>query len=225
MAKITPSKIVKGDGLTLLSRLALEIPQVTSRAMNDLAWKARNNVRDSLKDNFTLRTRWMKNGIRIKNSNWRTGSPAEVYSLDDWTAQHEEGGIKSSVAGHRIAVPITREAGSPHGIRKNIRTILKNTGRPTPLRATNHRIMPLKGKEGKNSRAWVLFRERKTKVKSEKTGRMIIKRRPIYLYVFVDEVRIEPRLHMRETVLKTIRENANAALEAALEKHLKKGKR
>ncbi len=222
MTKITKSGCLSGNGLTLISRLALEMPKVAAKAMNDLAWKSRNAVRDSLKDNFILRTGRMKSGIRIKNANWRTGSPAEVYSLDDWTARHEEGGIKSSIAGHRIAIPITREAGTDSGIRKNIRTILRSGGRPRPLRDTNHRVMPLNGKAGKNSRAWVLFRERKMKVKSDKTGRTIIKRRPVYLYIFVEQVRIEPRLKMRETVLKIVREGANTALEAALERSLKR---
>lgn len=220
--KLDPKTVFKGDGLNLLARIARDLPKVATRAMNNLAWQARSEVRDSLKDHFILRNKRMNSSIRSKNGHFEKGVPASIYSLDDWVARHEEGGLRSSTAGHRLAIPITRRPGSPHGIRKDVKVILRGRGRPKSLMARNHRIMPVPGKDGRNEPLSVLFGERREKVKSEKTGKPIIKRRPIFLYFLVETARIEPKLGMRDTVVRVVKENANKALNDALTDHLKR---
>lgn len=224
---LDPKKVFHGDGLDLLALIARDLPKVATRAMNNMAWSARNEVRDSLENNFILRgNKRMKNGIRTKNGNFQKGVSAMVYTLDDWAAQHEEGGIKTSIAGHRIAIPITKGQHGPHGIRNDVRRILRKAGRPRALRDKNHEVgvFPGLGKFHNVPTAFI-FRRRKFKVKSRKTGEMTIRERLEYLYFMVPQTKIKPRLGMHDTVLQVVKDQSNAALNKALDDHLNRRRR
>lgn len=224
---LDPKKVFHGDGLDLLALIALDMPKVATRAMNNMAWAARTEVRDSLEKNFILRgNKRMKNGIRTKNGNFAAGVSAMVYTLDDWAAQHEEGGVKTSTAGHRIAIPITKGQRGPHGIRNDVRTVLRGKGRPRPLRDKNHEVgvFPGLGKFHNTPTAFI-FRRRKLKVKSKKTGETITKERLEYLYFMVPQTKIKPRLGMHDTVLRVVKEQSNEFLNKALDDHLNRRRR
>lgn len=216
MAKIDRSVFTEIGGLSVIAAIAEGIPFVAAKAMNDLAWQARNQIRDHLADAFILRNRRAQQGIRVKNANYRNGSPAEVFTLDDWMARHEEGGVRQSIAGHRMAIPIEKSDGNHNGIRSNVRVILRSGSRPRALRSKNHEVGTFGGLgKFKNKKTDFIFRRRKAK-----EGERIE-----LLYALVDQVKISPRLDMVKISTDVVRRGASAALESALDYHLKNPKK
>lgn len=216
MAKIDRTVFAESGGLTLIAAIAEGMPLVAAKAMNDLAWQARNRIRDHLANAFILRNRRAQQGIRVKNASYRNGSPAEVYTLDDWLARHEEGGMKTSIAGHRIAIPIEKNDAHHHGIRSDVRTILRSSSRPTALRNKKHEVGTFNGLgKFKNKKQDFIFRRRKAK-----DGERIE-----LLYTLVKQARIKPKLSMVNIAAEIVKKGASSALEAAFDYYLKRSKK
>lgn len=80
-----------------------------AKSMSDLAYRSQAEVRRDLPKTFTVRRKWISQGIRVKAAT-KSGLWAAIYSLDSggrrpFMTRQEFGGIKSPESGTHIAVP------------------------------------------------------------------------------------------------------------------------
>jgi hypothetical protein len=90
-----------------------QVPYAASRALNSTVWAASVELRDSLGQRFTLRSKRTAKSIRGPTKNNSLSShkrdwphlSAGVGVLDQWLARHEEGGIQKPERASSFAVP------------------------------------------------------------------------------------------------------------------------
>lgn len=76
-----------------LSQLASQrVPNAAAKALTGTAFDARDEVRKTLTQRFTLRRPWVSRGIGITTAKPRT-LMAQVFSRDRFMAAHETGGV------------------------------------------------------------------------------------------------------------------------------------
>ena len=87
-----------------------QIPFVLAKTLTDLAKEVQLEVRKEIPKRFTLRRKWVVNGIRIQSASKRK-LEAVVYSKDLFMGKQETGGIKHPGetkvwrVGNKIAIP------------------------------------------------------------------------------------------------------------------------
>lgn len=77
------------------------VPNAVAKALTRTAFDARDAVRETLPQRFTLRRPWVSRGIGVTPANPRTLS-AEVWSRDRFMALQETGGVKVG----KLAIPV-----------------------------------------------------------------------------------------------------------------------
>lgn len=83
------------------------VPFALARALTLTAKDAQGDVREDLPKRFTLRNKWVSNGIRITPAT-KTSPEAIVGSVEAFMERQETGGAKKARGGHRISVPKTK---------------------------------------------------------------------------------------------------------------------
>jgi hypothetical protein len=85
------------------------LPQATRQAVNDLAWKARAEWQEELKESFTLRNQFTGRSIRVEpaRSSKITDQQSVVGSVAPYMLTQEEGGVLTGKGGASKPVPTT----------------------------------------------------------------------------------------------------------------------
>jgi hypothetical protein len=170
----------------------------TAVGLTNTAKDGQTAVLKALGDTFTLRGQWfkqsMKYGIRIDMAR-KDKLQAAVKTAADWLEIHEKGGIKTSSAGHDLAIP-TGE------VRRNKRMIIPTAQRPRALREKKG-IFILQTKNGR-----VLF-QRKGKGKNSKI---------VALYNLEPRARIKKASTFYEPIEKVVKRNLAGNIKAGIAK-------
>ena len=169
----------------------------TAVALTRTAKDAQEEVRRQLPERFTIRTGWLAKGIRVKSAR-KNDLEASVRVLDDFMALQETGGDRRSRSGKSLAIP--------YGARPNPRSVTRPSKFPGQLlEKPNHFIAPFHD----DPQTHAVWRRGGRKGKKLKL-----------MYVFADQVRLEPRFDFMETVREVVearfQENFNDALREAL---------
>ncbi|HEX6940904.1 MAG TPA: hypothetical protein VF158_15915 [Longimicrobiales bacterium] len=97
-----------------------QLPFATSRAINATAFDARDAIRAGVRDRFTIRRRWVVNGIQIPKGGRATKQKLEaVVELERrraFLAKFEEGGTKRGTPTMPIAIPTEHIRPTPEKI-------------------------------------------------------------------------------------------------------------
>lgn len=177
--KLDPDAI----GRELEKRLVKQVPFAAALALTRTAKKAQEQLVFQLPRTFTIRSRWVARGIRIKPAR-KTELFARVGSKDDFMKIQALGGTKRPRHGSRVAVP--------QAVRR--RPSQQTTRRKWPsalLAKPRHFLAPL---EAGDKRRIALFR-RRTK-----------KRYPLQvMYVFPTAVRVPKRWDLDQVVRDVVR--------------------
>jgi len=110
-----------------------QIPFATSYAINQVAADVRKEVKEALRDQYTIRNKWTEGGIRM-NASTKKNLEAEVGSLDPYMKEQAEGGERRPGEG--------KARGSPSGRAKRINV-------PVEARKAKGRIVKRKDWPGK----------------------------------------------------------------------------
>lgn len=173
----------------------------TSVALYETAKEASYEVRSGLTDDFTIRNRYVAQGIRIKPTGSKAiratgrgieGMSAEVGSLDDFMERQEMGGTKLPTLGKNVAIPI----------RENKHQAIKKSQWPSAIL----------GKK----RGFVQRSKRGTQTIYERTTRGPYPIKP--RYILKPQVRVRARWDMRQTVQDFVGREYHRKFETAFEK-------
>ena len=95
------------DALTrALPGFAEQVPYATSRALNAVAWRAVQYVREQLPQHFTIRSRWVERGIR-KTRATKRNLELEIGSRDPYMELQQTGGTKTPPPQkHLVSIPV-----------------------------------------------------------------------------------------------------------------------
>ncbi len=158
-------------------QLPKQISYAAALALTRTAQDAQEEVRRQLPERFTVRTGWVAKGVRIKPAR-KNNLEAAVTVLDDFMALQETGGIKRSHSGEALAVPV--------GARPSPRSVTRPSRFPGALlKKPRHFIAPFHD-DPQTHAVWRRGGRKGRKVK--------------LMYVFADQVRLEPRFDFMETV-------------------------
>jgi hypothetical protein len=164
-------------------RLRKQVPFATALALTMTAKDAQTDVRGALGDSFTIRSKYVERGIRIKAATKRDLT-AEIGSRADFMRAQAEGGIKEPRGGRAgIAIPL-------------------DGARPTPTTMTPRSKWPGALMRRKKDRHWVMdIKGRPTLVRAvgEGDGARI---EPVYL--IASRVRVPERWPLEEQVTAVI---------------------
>ena len=98
-----------------LSDLAVQqLPFAMSKAVNDAAFRAREQVQAENRLSFTIRRPWVLQGWKVKTSTKRDHPIRSLLYLDptrDFLAKFEEGGVKAGRSGKALTVHIEARQG------------------------------------------------------------------------------------------------------------------
>jgi len=160
-----------------LNSLPKQTRFATAVALTRTAKDAQGKVRQELPERFTIRNGWVAKGIRIRPAS-KSHLESAVTILDKFMALQETGGTKRSHSGKGVAIPV--------GARPTPRSITRPSKFPGALlRKPRHFIAPF----ARNPAQKAVWR---------KVGRGGGKRK--LMYMFADEVEIQPRFGFQETV-------------------------
>ena len=158
---------------------------------------SQEEVRRQLPERFTIRTGWVAKGIRIKPAR-KNNLEASVRVLDDFMALQETGGLRRSLSGEALAVPV--------GARPTPRSVTRPSKFPGRLLQKPRHFIASLPDEPQTHGVWRRGGRKGRKLK--------------LMYVFADKVRLEPRFDFMETVKAVVearfQENFDQALNEAL---------
>ena len=166
-------------------------------ALTRTAKDAQEEVRRQLPERFTIRTGWLAKGIRVKSAR-KNDLEASVRVLDDFMALQETGGIRRSHSGESLAIPF--------GARPNPRSVTRPGKFPGALMQKPRHFIAAFHDDPQTHAVWRRGGRKGKKLK--------------LMYVFADQVRLEPRFDFIETVKAVVEarftENFNDAMQEAL---------
>jgi len=164
-------KVDSRPALKIFGRLAGQMNFTMARTLTDMAQAGQQEVRASLPGKFTLRNNWVSNGIRVRAAR-KNALSASVYTLDDFMALQESGGMKQP-RGHGIALR-GQDLGVP------ISKILRGRNRPRAKRQLKSVFVLGQGDQ---------------RMIAQRAGRQLK-----ILFRLVPKARVKARLDMVETV-------------------------
>ncbi|MBF0140110.1 MAG: hypothetical protein HQL74_07505 [Magnetococcales bacterium] len=204
------------------AKIEKQMQFAASMALTETAKAIQAEVRQELPKKFTIRTGWIAKGIQVKAAT-KSNLVAKVVVKDEFMALQEEGGMKQSITGKALGVPI--------GARPNPLSTTRPSMFPGALlKKTGYFIAPITGKsltarsEGKNG----YNRRRRmntTLITADHVGKMALWHRrgkkslPIDLiYIFESAVKITPRFGFREMAYKKAMEEGPKQFAKAFQK-------
>ena len=158
-------------------QLKKQIRFATAVALTRTAQDAQEEVRRQLPERFTIRTGWLAKGIRIQPARKNT-LESSVRVLDDFMTLQETGGLKRSRSGDSLAVPV--------GARPTPRSVTRPGKFPGALLKKPRHFIAAFHDDPQTHAVWRRGGRKGRKVK--------------LMYVFADQVRLEPRFDFMETV-------------------------
>ncbi len=174
--------------------LEKQVRFATAVALTRTAQAAQKEVREQLPERFTIRSGWVAKGIRITPAR-KNNLQAGVRVLDDFMALQETGGLKASRRGNSLGIPV--------GARPRPESRTGPARFPGALlQKPGHFIAPLEPGSNRMALWRRTGRGRRSKMK--------------LMYVFADQVRIEPRFGFQETVEETVHRHLQVAFTNAL---------
>ena len=172
-----------------------QVPFATALALTRLAQRGQEAGRDRLSSEFKLRSRWVRNGLRIKRAEKRDwpNPVAIVGHRDEYMVLHETGGMKRARGGGRVLIP-TRL------VRRTSAGRIRKRQRPAVL---GPKLQEQPGKFGARRLELMTRRARRDRRK--------------ILYLMRRRVRIRPRFRLTATVNGVAADHSGPIFEKALE--------
>ena len=180
-----------------VQQIPKQIRFTTAVALTRTAKDAQEKVRRQLPERFTVRTRWVAKGIRVRSAR-KNNLEATVIVLDEFMALQETGGMRTSRSGKALAVPV--------GARPTPRSVTRPSKFPGRLmEKPRHFIAPFHD-DPQTHAVWRRGGRKGRKLK--------------LMYAFADQVRLKPRFGFLDAVKEVaearFQENFNEAMQEAL---------
>ena len=84
-----------------------QIPQSMAFALTMTAYDTRDQLREDLPKHFTIRSKWVSKGIRVKPTRAnKRDLTIEIGSVDPFMRRQAYGGVKTGIGGKMIAIPL-----------------------------------------------------------------------------------------------------------------------
>ncbi len=208
MTSIITCTFTSANVVRVAQRIEKTVRFATAMALTNVARDARDEVIRELPDRFTIRTQWVKKGVRFKPADKKDANiVSRVVDMDAFMAIQETGGDKIKYSGVDFAIPIGARP-TPESTttpRNWPRQLLQRLGKGYFIAPITGRSVYARSRADEN----VVRRLWNKQVENADVGTMALwhrrgkKRYPIDLiYIFKDTVHVKPRFEFFNTVKK-----------------------